>query len=700
MAGDDTAEPLPHPASPRAQLARYGGGWPWLVLARYRGGAMLGVAVLLALIRARGRYRAGPPLRRDRSSARVRERHEASGSGGSRDRSMAPWSCTTCRCATAKANSCSRPRVKVDWRPFAYLRNHVDVRSATAERVYLRRVPGLQPTPPSDAPLLPDLDIDVGRLKIDRFIAEKPVTGAVRRFAIDGRANIADGRAQVTADAVTAAVRRAVGCGDRMASPGDRRSAVARPAGDRPCARCAGERRHRRAGRPEAAAQRGSGKGDWQAWNGRLDANLAGSEFARLALSARNGAFAVKGPARIATAVQRVDAGAAGPGHTARSHRHARPAARHVTGSGQRCLRAQSERRRRLAANGFDELRMSPSCCSALGAGREPFGQRAARHLHAERPFATPRRRLCAQCRPAGDERHGPRPADRDRRGAHRCRSHPDPGDGARRADHRAGHVAGGTLSDVRLERRSRHRRAAHAVRQHAHPASDRIDAKLVLLADTSRGLYTGAVDGRIDNYRVESVGVFDRDDRHRPEVVPNGFALAGKVRARSRRIDQCRRGANSWAATPVASSNLRYGPDGVVRFANLRLEAPLLRVTGGRAAITPGGRSRSTPRHLEPVWAGRRAGGGHDRQSRRPSSPPRGRGLASGLPISRRALPARGSGYRFDATGDTDYGPLTADVVLGPGGDDLLVNRAEPGRHRFRRHAAARRRRGRSRPA
>ena len=45
------------------------------------------------------------------------------------------------------------PEVHVDWRPFAYLRSHIDVHSATAARMILRRSPEFKVTAPSDAPL-------------------------------------------------------------------------------------------------------------------------------------------------------------------------------------------------------------------------------------------------------------------------------------------------------------------------------------------------------------------------------------------------------------------------------------------------------------------------------------------------------------------------------------------------------------------
>ena len=72
----------------------------------------------------------------------------------------------------------SSPRLNVDWRPFAYTNNHIDVRSLSADLVTLARKPELKPTPSDpNAPLLPDLDIDVNRLTLKRFVIGAPVTG-------------------------------------------------------------------------------------------------------------------------------------------------------------------------------------------------------------------------------------------------------------------------------------------------------------------------------------------------------------------------------------------------------------------------------------------------------------------------------------------------------------------------------------------
>ena len=72
------------------------------------------------------------------------------------------------------------PEMRVDWRPFKFLRSHIDIRALTAERVTLARAPEFAETPPSDDPLLPNYDIDIGTFRIANFVAEAPVSGERR----------------------------------------------------------------------------------------------------------------------------------------------------------------------------------------------------------------------------------------------------------------------------------------------------------------------------------------------------------------------------------------------------------------------------------------------------------------------------------------------------------------------------------------
>ena len=97
------------------------------------------------------------------------------------------------------------PVAELDYRPFAYLQNHIDLRSLVIPQARLHRLPELRPADP-DAPLLPDIEIDVGRLAIARLHVDPAVTGRRHLLAVDSRIKIADGRAltDLNVDAVAA----------------------------------------------------------------------------------------------------------------------------------------------------------------------------------------------------------------------------------------------------------------------------------------------------------------------------------------------------------------------------------------------------------------------------------------------------------------------------------------------------------------
>src|SRR3546814_4667568 len=69
------------------------------------------------------------------------------------------------------------PELRIDWRPFAFLSNHVDVRSATSKLINVQRLPEFKPVPDTGEPLLPDIDIDVAKLQVDRIVFAPAVAG-------------------------------------------------------------------------------------------------------------------------------------------------------------------------------------------------------------------------------------------------------------------------------------------------------------------------------------------------------------------------------------------------------------------------------------------------------------------------------------------------------------------------------------------
>ncbi|HWT11891.1 MAG TPA: hypothetical protein VN231_03980, partial [Allosphingosinicella sp.] len=104
---------------------------------------------------------------------------------------------------------------EISYRPLSYFRNHIDIRSLIIPEARLHRLPELRPGDPN-APLLPDINVDIGRFRIGRLLIDPAVTGQRHLLTLDSRAKIADGRAQVALDAGTIAAPGLAG-GDRMA---------------------------------------------------------------------------------------------------------------------------------------------------------------------------------------------------------------------------------------------------------------------------------------------------------------------------------------------------------------------------------------------------------------------------------------------------------------------------------------------------
>jgi translocation and assembly module TamB len=558
------------------------------------------------------------------------------------------------------------PEMQVDWRPFAFINSHVDIRSLTAERMTLLRVPEFKETPPSNEPLLPDLDIDIGELRIDQFVAEAPVSGERRVASLAGEAHIADGRAQVTLDGRTIAGQDRAG-GDRIALkldavPEDNRLDLdldLNAPGDGVIAALAGL--------AEPLRVRLNGSGSWESWNGRLDANLAGSEFARLRLRARAGTFTFSGPTRVARLFDGPTAALLGP--ILNLDLTGALDERRVSLSGgvaSDAFRLNTNGLIDLGESVFDELRLGfvllePSALAENLSGSGLRGQ-----LLLDGDFATPGVRYAINANrivmnDMGLENFsasGAAEIDADRI--------------LIPVQARAGRitgldtVAGGTLANVRLDGDIAIE-GPRILSDNMRVRSDRIDANVILLADMSTGLYTGAIDGRIDNYRVESVGVFDIETDIDLQTERSGYSLAGRVRARSTNLlnESVR---DFLGGNLVASADVRYGGDGIARFRNLRLSSPLVRITQGAGSYAPDGTIAFNADGVTQQYGavGVRLAGtiSNPRATVTAERPDFGIGLAN----LRADITGARNGYRLDATADTDYGPLTADVLLGTG--------------------------------
>lgn len=570
------------------------------------------------------------------------------------------------------------PEVHVDWRPFAFISNHIDVRSATAERLILRRLPELRDVPDDGEPLLPDLDLDIGKVEIVRFIAEKPVTGEEQVAAISGQAHIASGRAQVKISALTVAGKDRAG-GDRLvaildAVPEENRLAIdldLNAPGDGVVAALAGL--------TSDLDVKVKGKGDWQAWNGALIANYGGAELAKLALTARDGTIGIKGPARLAGLLSGPAGNLFRPVTNIDMQAVLGERRADLSGSvASDAFRLNANGLVNLSDNSFSDLKLAFVLLqpSALAENLRGTGLRAMLTLNGE--FAAPRVQYKVDAariifNDMGLEQFS---AKGD------ARINADgiiiPVSAQVRRIVGLDSVAGGSLTNVRLDGNI----AVEGTRilsDNMRIRSDRIDSRLILLANLETGLYTGAIDGKLDSYRVESVGIFNIDTVMDLEArADGGFVLNGRARARSTQLlnDSLK---DYLGGNFVAASDVSYGGDGTFRLSNLRLEAPLLRVVGGSGSYFADGRialnANATSRQYGKI--GVRVAGtiANPKASITAERPDLGIGLAN---LEARVTGAKG-GYRLDVTSDTDYGPLTADVTLGTsGGTSLTINRAE----------------------
>ena len=182
------------------------------------------------------------------------------------------------------------PVATLDWRPYRLLQKQVDVRELNAPVVDWLRLPQLNKTD-SKGPILPDIDIRIGKLSLGRIIIEAPVVGRRHEAALTGQVDIKSGRAMIEADA------HGLRGGDRLtlkldAEPDrDRFDIDARLTAPTPGVLTG------LLGLKQPLAATLTGEGKWTNWRGRADATVGGKSLAALTITAQTGSFRVTGTA-------------------------------------------------------------------------------------------------------------------------------------------------------------------------------------------------------------------------------------------------------------------------------------------------------------------------------------------------------------------------------------------------------------------
>jgi len=567
------------------------------------------------------------------------------------------------------------PRAELDYRPFAYFRNHIDIRSLDIPEAWLLRLPRLRPADP-DAPLLPDIDIDVGRLTIGRMLVDPAVTGRRHLLSIDSRIEIADGRARTALDLRAIAAPGLPG-GDRLALrldavPEANRLAIAAAVRGPADGFVAGL-----LGVDRPVAVRVAGRGDWADWRGRARAALGGEGLADLAVTARDGTFAIRGPVRPGLVMRGPVERLAGPTtlfDLVATFANRRADLRLRASS--RALALAAEGLVDLGRNRFENLRLAARLIEpgAIAPNLGGSDVRIATILNG--PFATPR--IAYELRAARLSLGGTTIEGLRAVGGATVRDEDIVVPVSARASRILGFdaVAGGTISNVRLDG-DLGIAGTRLVSDNLRLRSDRIDATLALAFDLAAGRYLAAIQGRVNDYRVDGVGLFDVTTDLDMTSEASGFGLTGRIAARSRRIDHAT--VQQLLGGPgTVTARIDVRGSGLVRVEDIRLASPLLRVTSGSGVYRPDGTVDFTLAGVSESY------GPLTVRVTGPANAPQLRlnatqlGLGIGLRDVEALVRATRDGWAIAASGQSAYGPFAADVVIlsGRGPMTILVNR------------------------
>jgi len=571
--------------------------------------------------------------------------------------------------------------VTIDWRPFAYLRQgKIDARELSSPVVRLFRLPVLKPVPSDpDAPLLPDIDVALGRLRIDRIVIAPAFTGKRHIARLAGSADIADGRARLAIDARTLASPGVVG-GDMLTL---RLDAV--PATNRLLIDAA--LRGPRGGFVERYAQLGTsvaltlkGHGDWQAWNGAVTGRAGDAPLADLTLTARNGRFALKGDAmpgailagpaaRLTAPKLSLDVAATLSERRADLRIVARSSALEVEGAGLVDL----------GQNRFGDLKISGRLLTPGAIADNVRGRDVAFSAAIDGPFATPTiaYRLSATSIGFGAmgveglSAKGQATIDADRIRIPISAS-------ARRVTG-LNAAAGGLLTNLAVNGDLAWS-DGRLLSDNLRLKSTQIDATAIVLVDPARGRYTGAIKGRVNNYRIDGLGRISLvTDAKLVPGTEGGFGIQGVFRLATRSLDNATL-RDTLGGNAVTTARFGFDEDGTATLTGLRVAAPAFAITrgGGRYNIDTGRISftaQATSKLYGPLTV--TASGTLERPLVRLKAARPGLGVdLSDLDAELRGVPL---GYAVRASARSAYGPLRADLLVRSGRGPLAieVNRA-----------------------
>jgi translocation and assembly module TamB len=551
--------------------------------------------------------------------------------------------------------------------PIDYLtESHIDIQSLAIPYARLSRNPELKSTGDPDAPLIPNLLLDIGALRIDRLQIERPGEPP-HVLSVSGEIHLKDSEA-LTNLRIRALAEQGRAGGDDISlkldlAPEDNRLGIEllldAPANGFLASLTGIERRMRVDVR---------GRGEWANWQGWAKAAMDDQGFADLRVTAQNGRFSLSGPTRPDLFVTGPAERLTGPYtqlNTVFTFNDRRLTLEEFR-LNSRAAVIVADGTVNLADNVYEDLRIAtrllqPGAIAPNLAGRDV---RLAMVLNGS--MSTPRvaydlraaslsfsERTLVNFRATGAAR-----VDADRivvpvaASADRLEGLPE--------------QLGGLLTNVRLNG-DLLVEGTNIVSDNLRLRSDRADAVLAIAFDIGRGRYNVGIQGRVNEFLIESVGVVDITSDFDVVSQGGGFGLQGRVAVRTRRIFN-QSAVDLLGGMATATARIAIGGDGAIRFGDLRVTAPQLRITEGGGVYYPDGRIALQLRGTSTRYGAIAVNVGGTISAPQVRLEIAEVGFGVGLRGITATIRATAGGYAIQAEGQSNYGPFSADVLVQTG--------------------------------
>ena len=560
------------------------------------------------------------------------------------------------------------PSARLDWSPLRWFANQLDITALEVGEATLFHRPHTRPSAKS-GPVLPGFDIHIGRLRVDRLLLARPVLGRERVGRIAGAADIRGGRALIDLTAVVAGSDRVRVRLD--AEPERDRFDVdvtARGGADGALAAMTGAR--------QPVVLDVQGDGSWTRWTGAATGALGATRVVDLRLSATAGRYRLSGAlapaAFLRGKAQRLTApriAVDGQGIFANRRLDGALALRSptiaLTATGGVDLARSAYRDLRLRARLLDPTALFPTMT----------GRAIELRAILDGPFATARFDYRLDAERFAFDRTGFEDAHAAGQG-HLSRAPvivPIRFTAARVTG--VGDVAGGILRRLSVAGKLRVS-ATTLTGDGLQLRSDKLTGRIGLTLDLRTGRFEVAVNGGLNRYLIPGLGIVDVRSTLSVAPGPNGRGtrIVGRGTAQMLRLD------NGFfrslaGGLPRIETGLERTADGVLRFNNLVLVAPSIRLAGN------GYRRRDGTFHFE--GAGTQVSYGPltlvlDGRIDRPTLDLRfARPNATlGLANVQAHLDPTADGFAFRADGQSRLGPFTAaGAILLPRGGQAAID-------------------------